>query len=379
MTRPAILSAAFVKTVNQPGRYGDGRGSFGLSLLVKQRANGRWSKTWSQRLRVNGKQVHLGLGAYPVVTLAEAREAALANRRIAAQGKDPRRVAAMPTFAQSAEAVIAMHRPTWKPGSRSEQQWKASLGTHVLPVIGDRPIDELGVADILGVLAPVWLEHHETGRRLASRISAVMAHAVAAGHRDDDPTPAVTAALPRPRNGKTHHAAIAHADLGAVLAEVRETGAPPAARLALELLALTATRSNEVRSMRWAEIDGETWTIRAERTKTGKEHRVPLSVRALTVLAEARHLGTGQGLVFTGNTGRAITNEAVRRLLNGHGTVHGLRSSFRDWCSERSIPGDAAEQALGHAVRGVEGAYRRTDLLDARRPVMQAWSDHLSR
>ena len=378
MARPAILSAAFVKTVTQPGRYGDGRGSHGLSLLVKQRANGRWSKTWAQRLNINGKQVHLGLGSFPVVSLAEARDAALANRRIAQQGKDPRGVAAVPTFAEAVESVIAMTRPTWRPGSRSEQQWRASMANDALPHIGDRAIDTVGVADIMQVLGPVWIERHETGRRLASRISAVMSWAVAQGHRDDNPTSAVVAALPRPRNGKTHHAAIAHADLGAVLAEVRVTGAPPAAHLALELIALTATRSNEVRSMTWSEVDGDVWTIAAGRTKVGKAHRVPLSGRALAVLAEARHLGTGQGLVFTGRTGRAISNEAVRKLLNGRGTVHGLRSSFRDWCSERSIPGEVAEQALGHAVRGVEGAYRRTDLLEARRPIMDAWADHLA-
>ena len=229
MTRPKTLTAAFVKTVNQPGRYGDGRGSYGLSLLVKPTANGRWSKTWAQRVRVNGRQVHIGLGAWPVVTLAEARTAALENRRIAAQGKDPRTATETPTFAEATEAVIVLHRQTWKPASRSEQQWRASLATHVLPKIGDRLIDDIGTADVLMVLAPVWLEHHETGRRLASRISAVMAHAIAAGHRTDDPTAAVVSALPRPKNGKTHHAALHHCEVGTLLAEVRASHAPPAA------------------------------------------------------------------------------------------------------------------------------------------------------
>ena len=316
MTRPKTLTAAFVKTVNQPGRYGDGRGSYGLSLLVKPTANGRWSKTWAQRVRVNGRQVHIGLGAWPVVTLAEARTAALENRRIAAQGKDPRTATETPTFAEATEAVIVLHRQTWKPASRSEQQWRASLATHVLPKIGDRLIDDIGTADVLMVLAPVWLEHHETGRRLASRISAVMAHAIAAGHRTDDPTAAVVSALPRPKNGKTHHAALHHCEVGTLLAEVRASHAPPAARLALELIALTATRSNEVRSMMWAEIDGDVWTIPGERTKTAKAHRVPLSSRALEVLAEAATLTDGTGLVFTGRTGRPVTNEAVRQLLN---------------------------------------------------------------
>ena len=206
-----------------------------------------------------------------------------------------------------------------------------------------------------------------------------MSWAIGAGHRTDDPTPAAVAALPNTRNGKQHHAAVAHGDLGALLADIRVNGAPPAARLAFEMLALTAVRSNEVRSMTWAEVDADAavWTIPAARTKTGKAHRVPLSTRALEVLAVARTLGTGDGLVFAGRTGAPITNDAVRRLLNGKATLHGLRSTFRDWCSERSIPGEVAEQALGHVVKGTEGAYRRTDLLDARRPLMADWAAYL--
>ena len=206
-----------------------------------------------------------------------------------------------------------------------------------------------------------------------------MSWAIGAGHRTDDPTPAVVAALPNTRNGKQHHAAVPHGDLGALLADIRVNGAPPAARLAFEMLALTAVRSNEVRSMTWAEVDADAavWTIPAERMKAARPHRVPLSTRALAVLAEARTLGTGDGLVFTGNTGAPITNDAARRLLGGKATLHGLRSTFRDWCSETGVSGEVAEQALGHTVKGVEGAYRRTDLLEARRAVMAAWSDYL--
>ena len=374
MNRPKTLTAAFAKRVATPGRYGDGRGSHGLSLLVKATSTGRWSKTWSQRLRVNGSQVHLGLGPYPLVTLAEAREACFENARLARQGHDPRVFVAVPTFAEAVEAVVEMHRSGWKPGSRSEQQWRASMATHVLPKIGDRPVDEIGVADILTVLAPVWLDKHETGRRLASRISAVMVWAVASGHRTDDPTPSVVSALPRPKNGKQHHAAVGHNDLAGLLAALP---ASPAG-LALRFIAHTATRSNEVRSMTWAEIDGDVWTIPAERTKTGKAHRVPLTSQALDVLARAGALTNGSGLVFRGSTGRALTNERVRLLMAGRGTVHGLRSSFRDWASETGVAGEAAEMALGHAVRGVEGAYRRTDLLEARREVMATWSNHLT-
>ena len=373
MNRPKTLTAAFAKRVATPGRYGDGRGSHGLSLLVKATSTGRWSKTWSQRLRVNGSQVHLGLGPYPLVTLAEAREACFENARLARQGHDPRVFVAVPTFAEAVEAVVEMHRSGWKPGSRSEQQWRASLGTYC-EAIGDRPVDTLGVADILGVLGPVWTTRPETGRRLASRITAVMTWAIAAGHRSDDPAAAVVAALPRNRNGKVHHAALHHDNLAGVLAALPDSPAG----LALALIAHTATRSNEVRSMTWAEIDGDVWTIPAERTKTGKAHRVPLSAQALDVLARAATLTNGSGLVFRGSTGRALTNERVRLLMAGRGTVHGLRSTFRDWCSETGVSGEAAEMALGHAVKGTEGAYRRSDLLEQRREIMNAWSNHLA-
>ena len=192
-----MLSAAFVRTINRPGRYGDGRGGHGLSLLVKATAiPGRWSKTWSQRLRINGRPVMVGLGSYPVVTLAQARRRALENRQALEQGRDPRGEG-VPTFEQAAERVIALHRETWKPGSRSEQQWTSSLGTYVLPKIGAKRVDQINVGDILAVLAEPWSSRPETARRIAQRISAVLTWAVGAGYRADDPTAAAVKALPR--------------------------------------------------------------------------------------------------------------------------------------------------------------------------------------
>ena len=159
--RPAVLSASFVRTVNQPGRYGDGRGGHGLSLLVRPTRNGRWSKTWSQRLRVNGKPVMIGLGAYPIVTLAEARAKCLENRRAVERGRDPRGDG-VPSFAQAAERVIALHARQWKPGSRSEQQWRTSLETYVFPQLGAKRVDLVTVGDILAVLADPWTTRSET-------------------------------------------------------------------------------------------------------------------------------------------------------------------------------------------------------------------------
>ncbi len=175
MKRPRTLNARFVETVSQAGRYGDGRGSFGLSLLVKPQANGRWSKSWAQRLRIGGKAVNLGLGAWPVVSLAEARRAAIENRRALAGGHDPRRKPeAVPTFAEAVETVIGIHSPTWKEAGKSAAQWRASLRSYALPSLGCKSVAEITSGDVLGALIPIWNSKRETARRVRQRISAVM-------------------------------------------------------------------------------------------------------------------------------------------------------------------------------------------------------------
>lgn len=208
-----------------------------------------------------------------------------------------------------------------------------------------------------------------------------MKWAVAQGYRPDDAAgPALTAVLPNRSNATTHHRALHHTDVANALRKVRDSGVAVATRHAIEFLALTVARTTEVRLASRSEINRDTrvWTIPAERMKAGREHRVPLSTAALRVLDEA-HQHTSNELVFPGRTGRPVGHgvlaAAFRRL--DLGTVHGLRSSFRDWCSETSVPREVAEQALAHTVRGVEGAYARSDLLDLRRPVMEAWGDYL--
>ena len=188
------------------------------------------------------------------------------------------------------------------------------------------------------------------------------------------PRPRSSLRCPRPATASSTTPPLHHCDISTLLDRLPTT----VAGLALRLLALTATRSNEVRSMDWSEIDGDTWTIPAERTKTSKPHRVPLSRQALDALEAAAEGSDRTGLVFTSRTGTPIRNEAVRKLLGGRGTTHGLRSSFRDWCSETGVNSEAAEMALGHAVKGVEGAYRRSDLLEQRREVMRDWGLHLT-
>ena len=381
--RPKVLTAAFVRTINRPGRYGDGRGSHGLSLLVKPTANGRWSKTWAQRLRIGGRTASLGLGSYPAVSLALARERALANRQAVEEGRDPRRRHAV-TFADAMDAVIDLHRPNWKPTSNTEQQWRSLLANHIAPTIGPKPVADVTAADIVSVLDRVW-DRPELARRTVRRISTTMKWAMGRGLAESDPTEAAKASMPKHRARVEHRRALHHSDVGGALDRVRASEATPACRLGLELLALTATRPGEVRFADWSEfdVDSQVWEIAAERTKTGSSHRVPLSGRALEVLAEARSLNSGDGLVFPSPaTGRALSDATFNKLLKDHdiaATSHGFRSSFRSWCSDTGVPRDLAEMALGHAVRdSVERAYARSDMLQRRRPLMEAWAAYLA-
>ena len=216
MRRPRTLSAAFVRTINQPGRYGDGRGGFGLSLLVKPTLNGQLSKSWSQRLRLDGKPFNVGLGRYPLVALSEARLKALKNARDNANGR-ALRGDGVPTFRQAADSVIRLHRDSWR-GLRSERKWRQSLTLHAFPVIGDKRVDDISTADVLAVLVPHWHDKHETMRRVHQRIGAIIQWSVAQGHRQDDPAHAATAVLPRNGNGKpSHYAALPHAEIGDAL------------------------------------------------------------------------------------------------------------------------------------------------------------------
>ena len=376
------LTAAFCRTVTRAGRYGDGRGGFGLSLLVKPMRNGRVSRTWSQRVIIDGKPTSIGLGAYPVTGLAEARRKALANRKAIEQGKDPRG-GGIPSFEQATDRTIRLHSKGWKPGSRTESAWRNGFTRHVFPKIGRTPIDKITTADVLAVISPIWHTTPRQAELLKRRISQVMKWAQAHGYRPDNPAGEPLAAV-LPRNGKTttHHRALHHRDVADALVKVRDSGAAPSTRLAIEFVAVTASRTTEVRHATWDEMDltGHLWTVPAERMKTGREHRVPLSARALEVVAEARQYDDGSGLVFPGQGGRPVghgTLAATFRRLE-LGTVHGLRSSFRDWCSETGVTREVAEQALAHAVQGVEGAYARSDLLELRQPVLEAWGQYVA-
>ena len=327
MRRPMRLSASFVQTVGRPGRYGDGRGGFGLSLLVRDTMNGRKSKTWSQRLRINGKPFNMGLGKYPIVTLAEARAKAIENRRAIEKGMDPRG-GGIPTFAEAAEKVIALHAKNWKPGSQYEAQWRYTLRTYAFPKIGRRRVNKITTADVMSVLLPIWNE------------------------KDNPAGDAIGAALPKTGARTTHHRALPHQKVGDALERARGSRANKTTTLCFEFLVLTASRSGEARGARWEEVDLDdaTWTVPADRMKMEREHRVPLSTQALDVLERAAQCSDGSGLVFPSVTGRVVSRAPMCRMLKRleiEAVPHGFRSSFRDWCGD----GPCRPQSDGARVR----------------------------
>ncbi len=387
-SRPYRLSARFVATVREPGRYGDGRGSGGLSLLVKRTARGHLAKSWAQRIQVDGRPRNLGLGVWPHVSLAAARQQCALN--LVARGRGERvtgRRQIVPTFEEAAETVLAIHATGWKRGSKSETDWRWTLRTYAMPKLGRRPVDRISTADVMAVLVPIWNEKRVTARKVRQRIGAVMRWAVAQGYREDNPAgEAIGAALPRKGVRPRHLAALPYRKVAAAIATVRGSGANPATVLAFEFMVLTASRSGEVRGARWEEMNLEEreWRVPAERMKTNREHRVPLSTRALEVLGEAEALAGGSGLVFPSATGRVHSRAAISKMVRqlGIGAVpHGFRSSFRDWAAEcTDAPGEVCELALAHVnTNATEAAYRRTDLFERRRALMEQWAAFLDR
>ena len=377
------LTAAFVRSVNRPGVYCD---QHGLRLRVyESRKLKSISKHWVWRGTVNGTRRDVGLGAFPYVSLLDARQQAYEHRKIARAGGDPialKRKPDVPTFAEAVETVIAIHREGWKDAGKSEKQWRASLRDYAMKRLGRKRVDQIATADVMAVLIPHWHTKTETMRRVRQRIGAVMKWAVAQGYRDDNPAgDAISAALPKTGTMRKHQRALPFADVGAALDKVKASGAYKGTALALEFLVLTACRSSEVRLATWDEmdLDSETWKVPAGRMKAKRDHRVPLSARALQVLNEARELSGGSGLVFPSAHGRALSDNTISKLLRDLGieaVPHGFRSSFRDWAAECSdATREVCELALAHVNSDrVEAAYRRTDLFERRRVLMEEWS-----
>ncbi len=382
------LSAAFCRSVAEAGRYADGNG---LYLHVDPSG----ARRWVQRLVIRGRSRALGLGSYALVSLAEAREKALANRKAAREGGDPladrRRSEGIPTFEEAVEQVIAIHGEAWRAG-KTPKQWRASLRDHVLPHLGGKSVDQVTTADVMTVLLPIWTRKHAMARSVRQRIGTVMRWAIAQGYRSDNPAgDAVTAALPKRPVLVQHRAALPHGEVAAAIAAVQRSDAWLGTKLAFEFLVLTAARSGEARGATWDEVDlvARVWTVPATRMKAQREHRVPLCARAAGVLREAEQLrGVATqpefaGLVFPSVRGKALDDATVSKLIRDLGIAavpHGFRSSFRDWAAEETDhPREVVEAALAHKVRNpVEAAYARSDLFARRRRLMDDWADYLS-
>ena len=399
MSRPKRLSESFIERVAVPGVYGDGRGGHGLQLRVFRTEAGHVTKRFRQQLRVEGRVTQIGVGLWPAVALQEARVQAMANRVTALRGGDPRRnvrrvaapvaapvepVPVGPTFAEAGERVVALRRPSWK-GVETEKKWRRALAAFP----GEKPVGKISRRDILDAVSPVWNSKPSVGKTRLDVARAVMQWAISADYRGDDPTVAVAAGLPKQKRRTVHQPAMPVSEAPAAYAALSRCGRTGSrVRRSTALLArlklLTAMRHIEVAGMRWSELDGETWTVPGKRMKAGEAHRVPLSPEAVAILTEAAKLSRRSGFVFpsTSKTGKPISRESVRALLKLceiSGTAHGWRSTFRNYCAEHGVSREVAEAALAHVVGGVEGAYFRTDLLDARREVMQAWADYIRR
>ncbi|MEP9399075.1 integrase arm-type DNA-binding domain-containing protein [Mesorhizobium sp. KR2-14] len=375
------LSDAAAKAVKKPGRHSDGGG---LYLNVAPSGSKSWLFMWVR----DGKRREMGLGPYPAVTLAKARAKAVEYRAAVEDGRDPiieRNKEAEPTFAECVDQFLASMESSWR-NEKHRAQWRMTLTAYCKP-IQTRKVSAIDTADVLEVLTPIWKEKAETASRLRGRIERVLDFAKAKGWRTGE-NPALWRGhlknvLPaRQRLTRGHHAAMPYRDVPQLITRLRASEAM-AAR-ALEFLILTAARSGEVLGVQWPEIDFERaiWTVPANRMKAGKEHRVPLTERALAIL-KSLHDVRGSTYVFPGHkVGRPLSGMAMemllRRLKVEDVTVHGFRSSFRDWAGDATtFPREIAEAALAHEIGNVvERAYRRGDAIEKRRRLMIAWADY---
>ena len=377
------LTVKMVRAINEPGLYGDGN-----TLFMRVVPGG--SKQWVQRLTINGKRHDIGLGGCGWVTLAQAREAAYEYRRVARQGGDPlaaKRQVKVPTFREAANSTYETLRPRWR-SKQVAKNWMQQLERHAMKRLGPLPVNRIGREDVLAVLTPIWTAKPETVRRVRRHIRATLKWCQAHGYVEFNAAgEAIDGALPSMPAVKSHFRALPYGELSAALETINASGATLTTKFALRFLILTAARTSEILGATWDEMDAEArvWRIPGQRMKSGTEHRVPLSMPALDVLERAEALEDGSGLVFPSSfrRGRKMSNMTLTKVLRDTGlakqsTVHGFRSSFRDWCADTGKPREVAEAALAHTVGGVEGAYFRSDLFERRRRLMDSWAAYLT-
>jgi integrase len=380
-----LVTARQVDAITKRGRHAVGHG---LYLQVSE-----WNtRSWIFRYTRDGVQRHMGLGSVEYVTLAQARQKAFELRQtmilngtdpLASKHEDKRaKVLASTrtkTFKQCALDYIVAHEDGWR-GNRSRKQWIESLTNHVFPKIGNTPIGAVDVPAILSILDPISREIPETAKRVKNRIAAILDWAAARELRPHDNPAKRANLLPKRRLRAKHFSAMPYPTLPAFMTELRQH--PEMVARALEFLILTAVRPGEVLGARWSEIEGDVWAVPGDRIKGGREHRVPLSARAIKLLANLPHEGE---YLFPGRfADTPYAHDSLVKLLRkmGHDvTAHGFRSTFRDWAAETTAyPNHVVEMALAHAIgSGVEAAYRRGDLFDKRRRLMDDWARYCSR
>ena len=389
------------KLSTQSGLLADGLAK-GLYYKASGPAVGKWVFRYVSP--ETKKRRDMGLGTYPEVSLADARHSAIAQRSLIASGVDPIEAkrsqeqeraarAAESTFEDAARLVFADISGSFR-NAKHKAQWLSSLDEYVFPILGHRKVSSLRAQDFADALRPIWLEKAETASRIKQRCGVIMDWCVAKGIITASPVSVVTKLLPR-QPGKAervqHQPAVPWQELPHAVTTLCRGNSRSPARRALEFLILTAARSGEVRGMEWAEVDFATkvWTIPASRMKAKTAHRVPLSDRAIEILKAQSSPRLHEDLVFPSGKGTQLSDMSLTKLLRDHriksnepgriATAHGFRSTFRDWASENGYARDLAEKALAHTIKNrTEAAYHRTDLLEQRRPMMEAWSEFVT-
>ena len=375
------LTAKFVENVSEAGKYYDQHG-----LFLHVRPSG--AKKWLQRYTFQGRRREIGLGSAKIVSVATARRNAHQNLVLVSEGIDPiedrKQDSVIPKFEVAARKVYEDNRPTWR-NAKHAAQFITTLETYAFPVIGNMSVKEINSSHILRILSPIWVTKAETAKRVRQRLSTVFKYCVAQQWRTDDPANiAIVEALPNLKKKVQHRKSISYNDVSTFIETVSKSSAGLSTKLGLEFLILTATRSGEVRNARWDEINGSLWTIPAERMKAGVEHRVPLPSRCIEILAEAKTISQGSGFIFEGTKpNKPLSENTFNKLMKELGLevhAHGFRTSFRTWTQEKTnYPREITEAALAHSLRDkAEAAYARSDLLEKRAEMMEAWAQFIS-
>ena len=379
------LTAMTVKKLSKPGKYADGN-----NLYLQIDISG--ARRWILRLTVGHRRRDMGLGSTMIVSLEEARQLARLYRGIAKSGGDPflqrqKERGFKVTFAYCAQKVHELNKPTWK-NEKFALQWYSSLENHVLPKIGELPVSQITSSDILSVLSPIWNTRTDTARKLKQRIRLIIKWARAKGYfQGDDPVELAEQALPRKKRSDNHHKSLSYKNVPDLIVKIKESKISLPTQLAIQFTILSACRTSEVLRASWDEIDMQNliWTIPAKRMKTGKIHEVPISSGMKDILKDAKDkIGSPDYIFSSDQSGKELSNNtlrlAVQKRLGVDTTIHGMRSSFKDWASETTnFANEVSEMALAHVIPNkTEAAYRRGNLMDKRRHLMQIWSDFIN-